>query len=385
MRGHLRKRGRKWYGVVSYYNARGERKLKWIPLSTSKRESERQLARIVAELQSGQYVDAGRLTVAEYLRKWLQEYARNKVTARTYERYEEIVEKHLIPALGGIRLSKLSPIQINTYYANALENGRRDGQGGLAPKTVLQHHRVLHRALTVAVKWGLLARNPADAVDPPKPETREMIALTEEQTVRLLKACEGTPLYVPVVLAVTCGLRRGEILALRWQDVDLEAGTLSVRRSLEETRSGLRFKEPKTHRSRRPIALPPLTVEVLKRHRHEQRKVRVMMGPAYQDNDLVCAGPDGRPLRPDYLTQTLPKIAERSGLPRIRFHDLRHTHASILLRYDVHPKVVSERLGHSRVNITLDLYSHVMPDLQKEAAERTNEALKAAFANLHGA
>jgi integrase len=186
-----------------------------------------------------------------------------------------------------------------------------------------------------------------------------------------------------VLLAVTTGLRRGEILALRWQDLDLEAGILSVRQSLEETKAGLAFKEPKSRKARRTVALPALAVEGLRRHRADQARARLMLGPGWQDNDLVCAQHDGRPLRPRSLTHAFVNLLRRrADLARVRFHDLRHSHATLLLRKNVHPKVVSERLGHSTVGITLDVYSHVVPGMQEEAARKIDAALRSAIAEI---
>jgi integrase len=206
-----------------------------------------------------------------------------------------------------------------------------------------------------------------------------MRALDEDETSQLLAGVEVTSVHVPVFLAVFTGMRRGEILALRWADVDLGNATLSVRRSLEEThRNGLRFKEPKSRSGIRQVDLPPLLVDALRRHRSEQAKLRLSLGSAWKDHDLVCCSPDGGPMSPDNLSSSFPKLVRRLGIPRIRFHDLRHTHASLLLRQGVHPKVVSERLGHSGVGLTLDTYSHLLPGLQREAAERLNSLLNEA-------
>ena len=277
--------------------------------------------------------------------------------------------------LCSIALPKLSPAAIKAY-TEAQQTGRKANKGGLSSTTVLQHHRVLREALQHAVHENLLAINPASRVPSPKRARPAMQALDAEQTSRLLAGVEGTSLRAPVFLAVFTGMRRGEILALRWQDVDLGNATLAVRRSLEETHSnGLRFKEPKSRSGIRQVDLPPLMVEALRRHRSEQAKLRLALGSAWKDHDLVCTAPDGGPMKPDNLSSAFPKLVRRLGLPRVRFHDLRHTHASLLLRQGVHPKVVSERLGHSGVGLTLDTYSHLLPGLQREAAERLNELL----------
>ena len=294
-------------------------------------------------------------------------------------RYEEIVRCHLSPRLGHIPLSKLQPLHIQSYYSEALLSGRRRGKGGLSAQTVLHHHRVLREALQQAVKWLLLARNPADAVEPPRPKRREMRALDGEATGKLLRAATETRLYVPIMIAVTTGLRRGEILGLRWEDVDFENANLAVRQSLEQTKAGLAFKQPKTAKGRRVVALPGLTIETLKQHRKQQAAERLMLGQAFEDHGLVCARADGNPWPSNSFSAAFVALAKKAGCT-IRFHDLRHTHATQLLRQGVHPKIVSERLGHSTVGITLDVYSHVLPGMQEEAATRTDTALRAALA-----
>lgn len=244
---------------------------------------------------------------------------------------------------------------------------------------MVHHHRLLRQALQQAIRWQLLARNPADAVQPPRPRRKEIRALTEDETAKLLTESKARWLYMPILIAATTGLRRGEVLAVRWADIDLEAKTLAVRRSLEQTAEGLSFKEPKTSRSRRVVALLDLTVDALRKHRTSQARERLAAGSAYLDLDLACCAGDGRPWLPSSLTHAFTTLASRIGLDGLRFHDLRHTHATQLLRQGVHPKIVSERLGHSTVGITLDVYSHVLPDMQQEAAKLVDGALRSAF------
>jgi integrase len=222
------------------------------------------------------------------------------------------------------------------------------------------------------VRWLLVARNIAEAVEPPRPAHRKMRALDEGQTAAVLGALRSTPLALPVLLAVTTGMRRGEILGLRWQDVDLDGGVVTVQQALEETRAGVRWKQPKTARGRRLVTLPTVAVEALRRYR-EQRE---LAGPTRPEGLAVTCG-DGHPWRPDEFTRAFARAVRRAGLGPMRFHDLRHTHATLLLRQGVHPKIVSERLGHSTVGITLDTYSHVLPGMQEEAARKLDLALRA--------
>lgn len=253
-----------------------------------------------------------------------------------------------------------------------------DEPHGLSPQTVLHHHRVLREALGRAVKWQLLIRNPADAVEPPKAARREMRAISEAETAWLLEVAQGTRFYVPVLLAVTTGMRRGEFLALQWGDCDLSAGTVSVQRSIEQTNSGLRYKSPKGRKGRR-IVLLQLAVDALREHQRLQVQQKQALGEAYQNGDRVFAREDGSMWPPDSFTADFARLAKKAGLQGVRLHDLRHSHATQLLSSGVHPKVVSERLGHSTVGITLDVYSHVLPGIQEDAARKLDIALRAAI------
>ena len=386
MKGHIRPRGKGTWAIVLDLgkDGSGKRHQKWHTVKGTKRDAEREMTKLLNDLNTGTYVEPAKLTLREYLEKWLEDYARANVTAKTFERYAEIVHQNLVPALGHLQLSKIQPLHIQDYYSKALKKGRKDGKGGLSARTVLHHHRILHEALRQAVKWLLLGRNPADAVEPPRPPGIEMTALNEAEAHQLMEAARPTRLHVPVVLAITTGMRRGEILALRWQDIDMDAGTLAVRQSLEQTKAGLAFKQPKTNKGRRVVALPPLAIDTLRRHKAGQAKVRLAMGPAYEDQGLVCAQPNGQPWRPDGITSSFHNLVKAAGLPAIRFHDLRHTHASLLLRQGIHPKVVSERLGHSTISITLDTYSHVLPGMQQEAARKLDELLARAASHKIG-
>ena len=364
---------------------RGKRKQKWKAIRGTKADAERELRRLLRSLDTGEYVEPTKLSVAEYLERWLADYAKPNTAATTFDRYSEIVKLHLVPALGTVPLVKLQPLQIQRSYTEALETGRRNGAGGLSAQTVLHHHRLLREALGQAVKWRLLARNPTDAVEPPRPERHQIKTLTEDETAKLLERTKATYLYLPILIAVTTGMRRGEVLGLRWSDLDLDAGMASVRQTLEATKDGLIFKQPKTARSRRRVSLLPMTVQALRAHRTEQKKARLALGPVYEDHGLVCARADGRPINPRQLSKDFLSLLRCSdGLPRIRFHDLRHTHATQLLRQGVHPKIVSERLGHATIAITLDTYSHVMPGMQEDAALRLDAALKIAINARNG-
>ncbi len=378
MRGSIRQRGKNSFQVVvevAPRDANGKRHQKYFAVRGTKRDAQRRLRAILHTVDTGIYLEPSRMTLGTYLEQWLRDYAKPNLGGRTLERYEEIVRLHLVPALGHLQLSKLQPVHIQAHYTETLAGGRKNGPGGLSPTTVLHHHRVLREALKHALRLQLIARNPADAVEPPRKTRGEVKALDESGTRELLRVSQGSWLHMPILLAVATGMRRGEIMALRWADVDFEAATITVQRSLEVSRQGLRFKEPKSARSRRRIALPRFAMEELRAHRAEQKRERLRLGPAYQDNDLVCPAADGRPRNPDVVTFGFRDFLVRHQLPVVRFHDLRHGHATSLLRQNIHPKIVSERLGHANVSITLDVYSHVTPDMQREAAEKIDAVL----------
>ncbi len=386
MKGHIRERAKGVFAIVIDLgrDGTGKRRRKWTTVHGGKREAQRELARLLSELQAGTLAEPGRLTVRQFLERYLAD-ARPNVSGKTHERYCEIVRRHLIPAFGHHQLAKLHPLHLQAYYTQALESGRKDGKGGLSAQTVVHHHRVLHRALGVAVRLQLVSRNVSDAVEPPRPAASDMACLDADGTARLLEAAEGTRLYLPLLLAGTGGLRLGEILGLRWEDVDLDTGALHVRQALEFTRAGIAFKQPKTHRSKRPVTLPALVVAALVRQRGLQAQQRLLLGPAYQTRDLVIAREDGSPMNPQAISKDFARLAERAGVPQVRFHDLRHTHAAWLLREGVPLKVVSERLGHAQASTTLDIYAHVLPGEQEEVARRVEEGFGAAIRRRQGA
>ncbi len=358
----------------------GRRKQKSVTVRGTKKDAQRKRTEILHQLQTGSYVDPARTTVREYLERWLQEYVVPNLAAKTAQEYARMIRKYVIPCVGAVRLTELTPLRLVSFYNKMQREGSLRGNGGLSAQTVVHLHRVLHKALQQAVKWQILIRNPADAAQPPKCQRIEMRVLPDDQVSKLLIAAEGTTLYMPVLLAISTGMRRGEVLALKWQDVDMDAGFLSVRRSLEQTRAGLSFKSPKNSKSKRTVVMPANLARALVKHKGIQAQNKLLLGEGYQDLGMVCCYPDGRPVNPNYLTSAFPGLLQRAGLPHIRFHDLRHTHATMLLAQGVHPKIVSERLGHCTIGITLDTYSHVLPSMQEEAARKIDGILDAAFA-----
>jgi integrase len=381
MRGHIRERSPGHWAIV--IDARdpdtGQRKRKWHSFKGSKREAQVECARLIGEHKAGKVnLAPNKTTVAEFLARWL-EHKRTQITPYSFERYEDVITHNIIPLIGNIRLAKLQPMAISNAYGKALTSGRSDGRGGLSPRTVHYMHRVLRQALDHAIRWSLIGRNPIDAVEPPKVERRPMAALDADATIALVEAARDTKLFIPVLLGVMCGLRRGEVAALRWRCVDLDTGTLSVAASAEQRRGGvLREKPPKSGRGR-TVELPSLVVDELRRYRVKQAENLLRLGVRLSDDHHVVMLEDGSRVLPRSLTHSFETFLKTRKLPRMRLHDLRHTHASQMLKSGVHPKVAQERLGHSSIAITLDLYSHVMPGMQHEAAQQIDRAMRDAL------
>ena len=378
-KGHIRARGLGAWELkydTGIDPVTGRRVTRFKTVRGAKRDAQRELRAILTAVDGGTYADPTKMTVAVWLQQWLDE-AQHGVTRKTHERYKEIVTLHLIPALGSMPLAKLQAVHIQRYYGLALASGRRDGTGGLSAQTVVHHARVLSAALRRARALRLIATNPIEETSQPKVQRQEIEVLEPADAAALLTAARRTCMFPLIFLALASGLRRGEILGLRWSDVDLARRTLTVAQSLEQTASGgLALKAPKTKRSRRTIALSPAVVEELQAHRAKQGAERLALGMGRDPAGLVFTGIDGDPLRPDGITWRFAKIVKLAGVKRISFHGLRHTHATDLLRAGVHPKIASDRLGHSSIAVTMDIYSHALPALQEEAAQRIDAALR---------
>ena len=320
--------------------------------------------------QDGLPVVAERQSVAQYLQTWL-DTIRPTVRPKTWRRYEEFVRLHAIPEVGKLPIAKLSPQHLQGLYAQCLEKG-------LSETSVAHLHAVMHRALGQAAKWGVAVRNVASLVDPPRMRRQEMKTLSPQQARRLLDIAKGDRLEALYVLALTTGMRQGEILGLRWKDADLDSAALQVVATLQQVDGAFVFSEPKTARSRRQVALTAAAVAALRRHRARQAEERLRLGPAWEDNGVVFANERGKPIDASNLRRrSFWPLLKRAGLSPIRFHDLRHSAATLMLAGNVHPKVVSEMLGHSQIAVTMDLYSHVTPTMQRQATGVMDALLQA--------
>jgi integrase len=380
MKGSIRERSPgKWAIILDVFDEAGKRRRKWHSFAGTKRQAQEECARLVTLMKSGNYVEPTRQTLAEYLDEWLA-FVKPSVSLKTHERYSEICTKSIAPLIGDVTLAKLKTDRIDQALSKALTQGRRDGNGGLSPRTVHHMRRVLIKALGQAVTWDRLSRNPAQATTPPKVERIQMLAYDPAQTAALLEAMRPTRMFVPVLLAVMCGLRRGEILALRWRHVEMgdNRRMLAIMESVEQTKDGIRYKSPKSGKAR-TVSLSSTVIAELKAHRARQAEEQLKLGIRPDEDGFVVAQFDGSPLQPRSLTHEWMRLIQKTELPRIRFHDLRHTHASQMLAAGVHPKVARERLGHSTIGITLDLYSHVMPGMQADAAEQVDAAIRLAL------
>ena len=380
MNGHIRARGPGAWELkydVGRDPKTGKRATKYKTVRGKKSDAQRELRNLLGAADKGIVTDAGRMTIGAWLEQWIQE-ARHTVSPKTHERYSEIVHKHLVPALGVLPLAKLAPVHIQGFYSDALTSGRLDGKGGLSPQTVVHFDRVLHLALKRARSLRLIAVNPAEDVERPQVERREMQTLDDDQGAQLLAAAATTRLYVPIVLAVATGLRRGELLALRWQDIDLKMGVVQVVRSLEQpTRGSVSRPRRRTAAGARSCYRPAsstcyVTTRLGKRRNgccsgkarasyvHPRRRAPDRAGHVHQ---LGGAGGEARRRRAHHARARLAAYAHHEPA-----------------RANVHPKVASERAGHSSVGFTLDRYSHVIPSLQEDAALRIDAALRKTLA-----
>ena len=317
------------------------------------------------------YAVPTKASLREYLTKAWLPAVKATVRPSTYNSYVQHVECHIAPHIGSVKLAKLTGSQVNALYAKLAESGKKDGKTGLSPMTVHHVHSCLHKACKDAVRWGHISRNPLDAADPPRKKgdgTREMQTWTKEQLKSFLVSIADHRLSALWRTIAMTGMRRGEALGLRWLDVDLEAERLSVRRALIPTNRDVVVSEPKTAKGRRVIALDPGTVEILKAQAARQLEEQAQPRERWVETGLVFTAENGSALDPESVSRYWRQAVKHSLLPPIRLHDLRHTHATLALQAGIHPKVVSERLGHATVSITLDTYSHAIPAMQEEAA-----------------
>ncbi len=371
MRGHIVKRFKSSYTIflnVGVDPVTGKRKQQIISVKGTKKEAEQKLADLIRQLDTGTFTKPNKILLADFLENWIADYKIN-LSPRGFERYRGIIHKDLIPAFGSLTLVQLRPEHIQSHYTANLESG-------LSARTVRYHHAVLHVALKSAVRLGLLARNPADAAMPPRAKRPDMQTWDEDELNRFLEASKGSPYYDLFYTVLFTGMRRSELLGLRWSDIDFIMSQIYVSRGLHQLQDNTYvFTEPKSEHSRRAIALSPSVINLLKRSKERRKLDLIDWGLPFSEDSGVFTSIDGKPFRPNTITRAWHDAAKHAGVKDIRLHDARHTHASIMLKRGIHPKIVQERLGHSSIQMTLDTYSHVAPGLQQKAADAFETAV----------
>jgi len=337
----------------------------------TRQEVARKLQAAQRALADGLPLPGERRMVGDFLEVWLKDSVALKVRPRTLQRYQEIVRLHLVPALGRVRLAKLTPAHVERMMNEALAAGQ-------SPQSAAHHRAVLRTALNVAMRWGLVGRNVASLASPPRVPEREVRPLSRADARALLEAVKGDRLKALFTVALAVGLRQGEALGLRWQDVDLDGAALSVQRSLQRVGGQWLFLEPKTPRSRRTVPLPAPVVAALREHRARQLQERLRLGPAWEGEtwgDLVFADEAGGPLSGFHVRRRFYMLLAMAGLPPMRYHDLRHGAASLMAAQGVPMRTAMEMLGHSQISTTANIYAHVAPELTRDAADRMEAAL----------
>ena len=356
---YRRKSDGRWVGSLSLPD--GTRKVFY-----GKKQSEviAKLDEAANDLRRGMLAVGSNTTLQEYLENWLENVHKPTIRLSTYLNYRKLLKNYLVPGLGKIKIHRLTPQQVQAFYSQKMSQG-------LAPKTVNNIHGVLHKALNNAVMWNILPRNVCDAVTPPRIPRKEKNVLTKQQAHTLLEEVRAHRLEALLTLAITTGIREGELLALHWQDIHFEDGSLQVKRAVSYLKGyGYVESEPKTAKGRRMIKLPVFVVDILTRHKVQQEEQRRQVGSAWIETDLVFTNAQGYFYSASTLRKVFLRFLVSIGLPHMRFHDLRHSAATILLAMKVHPKIVQEILGHSQIAMTLDVYSHALPSMQEEVTKQ---------------
>jgi integrase len=379
MRGHIRQHSKKSWQIQVYTGTGSDGKPHryFETVRGRKGDAQKRLNELLVGLEKGIPVPAGRLTVAEHLNQWLDGYVKTNCSLRTFDGYKSIVEHHLIPALGHIKLKSLQAPAIQAYYGRACET--------LSARTVHHQHRVLSQSLKYAVRQGYLGRNPAEFVDPPSPQKKAMRTLTQAEVEVLFDTAADNHYYPVIYTAVSTGLRQAELLGLRWRDIDLDMLSISVSQVLYKRHGVCQFKEPKTSHSRRRVAMTPKLALFLRDYRTERESLYRQSGKELTLDSLVFGSPEGESLDPSVLSHDFHRIVKRAGLEHVRFHDLRHTFASLMLLRGAKPKVISEALGHSSVAFTMDTYSHIIEGMQEDAMALLDEVLPAGVSRKNNA
>ncbi len=373
MTGHIRKRktqnGTSWQVVLDKgIDVNGKRIREYITVNGSKRQAQDELAKRISEYNSGSYIESSKITVKMLIDQWLTVYAVPQLATSTVSGYKVNFDKHTIPYIGNIEVQKLSAVEIQHMYSKLEEIG-------LSPRSIRYVHTTLREVLQYAYKMRIISVNMADFVSAPKQSKYKAEVYNTDEVAKLLSCAKQTDLELPLMLDLETGLRRGELLALKWSDIDWEARTLTVERNLVCINGKHQFGSPKTKSGNRKLLLSESLIEKLRQHRVRQNEIRLQLGSTYQNNDLICCRDDGSPFHTGSFSHKFANFLKKHGLKHIRLHDIRHTNATLMLENGIPAKIASERLGHSGIAITLDTYSHVSPKMQKDAVEKLSSEI----------
>lgn len=365
------------YVTVGYNPDTGTPKRQYF-YGNTKAEVLEKMNAVKADIQKGTYIEPNKITVAQRMDIWINNYMRHTLRAKTWDNYNTQINKHIIPALGHLKLTQVKTVNIQKLYNDKLSGGRADGkQGGLSPKSIRYIHTVIHSSFQQAYRERLININPADAARLPRLIKSEMRTLDIDGMKKFLSAAKTSKHYASYVLELSTGLRRGELLGLRWKDIDLQAGTVSVVQNLVRTNNGLIFQEPKTKLSQRTINIPDNVVKGLKVHKAKQSQEKLLLGQDYRNNDLVFCNELGDPLDPRSYTRHFERIIERAGIEKMCFHDLRHTFATISLQEGLPMNYIQETLGHYSPAFTMSAYQHVTTKMKNNAIDKIGTLMAA--------
>lgn len=381
MKGSLRKRGKFWYLIVDVKDEMGNRKQKWINTKCEKKsEAEKELREVLSKIDNNEFVMPSKVTFTEFLEKWLNTIIKHTVEQTTWEGYKLYLDKHIIPffknEMRDVLLQDLQPIHLQKYYECKYKGNAADKKEGLSANSLRKHHACIKGSLDNAFRMGLISQNPADKIILPKKEKFYGSYYTAEQLELLFEAVRNTPIESAVNIAANYGLRRGEVLGLKWDAINFKEGTITIKETRVKVSGKTITKQPKSESSRRILPMINNIELYLKSLKKKQKENKLLFGDEYNDEGFVCCWDDGTPLSSEFLNHKFKKVLKANDLPHIRFHDLRHSTASLLLKNGIDLKSIQMWMGHSELSTTADIYSHIDMEMKQKAADKINDILK---------